>query len=248
MQLRAPVLRQGRDGRVDGGKQRGGALRVVYRAMRRHLERDILVLHRGVQVHLLRQGAQARAAEYQLRVNRRLKGHGALMEGGIAPQHGEVVPAPGHQLYVLAAPMDEVGKHVGKRAAGGELLLGHAGHLFDVLVQALVEPGLNQAGEGIHDPVVPVHAARADLDDLVRHAVVRVIAALVPFQIKDDEMAARAACKRKHGPHPVKNSCASYCNASRRFFIEGKSLNPGSISAIIFVVKNAQRGMLHEPV
>ena len=41
--------------------------------------------------------------------------------------------------------------------------------------------------------VIPVHAARADLDDLVRHAVVGRIAALIPFQIKDDDMAALTA-------------------------------------------------------
>jgi hypothetical protein len=51
--------------------------------------------------------------------------------------------------------------------------------------------------------------------------MIGVIAALVPLQIKDDEMAALAARERKHGSHPVPDSCALYCNASGSFFIEG---------------------------
>jgi hypothetical protein len=69
--------------------------------------------------------------------------------------------------------------------------------------------------------IITINAACADLDNFVRHAVIGIIAALIPLQIKDDKMAALAACKRKHGSHPVPDSCASYCNASGSFFIEG---------------------------
>ena len=208
LQLGAPGLVQLRNRAIDRRQHRRGTLRVIHRPVRRHLDLDALMLQRGMQVHLLMAGAQTHAAKDQLRIHRRLKGHGALEEGRVALEHGEIVAAPRDELRIIAAPGDKFGKDVGKFAAGAELFFGHAGDFLNMLIQPLIQPRADHLRKGIHDTKIPVDAAGADLDDLMRHAVVRVIAGLVPFQIKDNQMAARAAGKRKHGSHPVHDS---YC-------------------------------------
>ena len=205
--LPALLLVELRDGLVDAPEHRRRALRVVDCPVRRDFDQDVLMLQRGMQVHLLVARAQTRPAEDELRVHRRLKRHRGLIERGVPAQDGEIVPAPGDQLRILPAPGRKIRKDVRKRSAVFQLRLGHAGDLFDVLIQLFIKARADQRAEGVDDSIFPVHAACADFDDLMRHAVVRVVAALIPFQIEYDDMAAIAAGKRKHGSHPVPDSC-----------------------------------------
>ena len=139
--------------------------------------------------------AKAGKTEYQLRIHRRIKWHRTLEERCIAPEHGEIIPAPGNQLRVIAAPGRKIRKDVRECAAVAEFLFGDARHLLDMLVQLFIEFGTNQRAECIHHLKIPVYTAGADLHDLVGHTMVGIIAALIPFQIKYDHMAALAADK-----------------------------------------------------
>ena len=125
----------------------------------------------------------------ELGVHGRLEGHGRHEERGVAPEHGEVVAAPCAQLGVVAAPLDELAEHVGEGASLRKLLLGDAGDGADVLVELLIDAGLDDGAEGIGDAEIRIHAARADFDDFMGHTVIGGIAALVPLEVKDDQVA-----------------------------------------------------------
>ena len=58
-----------------------------------------------------------------------------------------------------------------------------------MLVELFLPPGPDERAEGIHNGKISVYAACADLDDLVRHAVIGRVAALIPFQVKYDDIA-----------------------------------------------------------
>ena len=132
--------------------------------------------------------AETAEAEDQLRVNRRLKRHRGHEKRGVALEHRVIVPPPGHKLRVLAAPRDKIAEDIRKRAPLREFLLGDARYLLDMLIQPLIHPRTDQLAEPRDNLPIPVHAARADFNNLVRHAVVGVIPALVPFQIENDDV------------------------------------------------------------
>ena len=204
LKLHAPLGRERRHRPIHNGQQRRRTFRVVHRAVRRHIQFDVHQLHRRVQVHLLVLPAEAAEAEDELRVDRRRKRHRGHKKRGVALEHGIIVPPPRHKLRILAAPRDKIAEDIRKRAPLRKLLLGDARHLLDMLIQPLIHARANQLAEARNHVPRAIHAARADFDDLVRHAVVRVIAALVPFQIKNDDILYILTEQRKHVPHPIK--------------------------------------------
>ena len=171
--------------------------------MSRHIQFDVHQLHRRVQIHLLMLTAQAAEAKDQLRVNRRIKRHRGHEKRGVALEHGIIIPPPRHKLRILAAPRDKIAENIRKRASLRKLLLGDARHLLNMLIQPLIHPRTNQLAESRDNLPVPIHAACADFNDLMRHAVIRVIAALIPLQIKDDDVLNILIEQRKHVPHPI---------------------------------------------
>ena len=188
IQLHAPLRRERLHRPIHNGQQCRRAFRVVHRAMGRHIQLDVHLFHRRMQIHLLVFPAQTAEAEDQLRINRRIERHRGHEKRGVALEHGIVIPSPCHQLRILAAPRNKIAEDIRKRASLRELLLGDARHLLDVLIQPLIDPRANQLTEPRNDMPLPIHTARADFDNLMRHAVVGVIAALIPFQIKNDNV------------------------------------------------------------